>query len=164
MESRIPVEILGLLRWFARDSDLVISSIARLVGRGGGCGVVGFLAEDESRNLDFEFLKPTMASYQTKFTTSRVRLGSAKGHVELCPDNKHEPWLSGRKIEAWSVSKGGRINVNFAELWSGRWESKIASTFASPDLRQRRSAAALIPIGVKWCQFLRRSVQNQSFC
>ena len=57
MESRRPVEILGLLRWVARDSDLVISSIARLVGRGDGCGVVGFLAEDEPRNLDLEFLK-----------------------------------------------------------------------------------------------------------
>ena len=60
MESRIPVEILGLLRWVARDSDLVISSIARLVGSGGDCGVVGSLAEDERRNLDLEFLKPTM--------------------------------------------------------------------------------------------------------
>src|SRR5215813_5835579 len=53
MESRIPVEILGLLRWIARDNDLVISSIAGLVGRGAGCGVVLFLAEDE---LDLEFL------------------------------------------------------------------------------------------------------------
>src|SRR5215510_15454422 len=57
MESRIPVEILGLLRWVARDNDLVISSIACLVGRGGGCGVVRFLAEDGSRNLGLEFLK-----------------------------------------------------------------------------------------------------------
>ena len=54
MENRIPVEILGLLRWIARDSDLVISSIACLFGRGAGCGVVRFLAEDE---LDLEFLK-----------------------------------------------------------------------------------------------------------
>src|SRR5215469_9015766 len=57
MESRIPVEILGILRRVARDSDLVISSIPCLVGRGGGCGVARFLAEDGSRNLDFEFLK-----------------------------------------------------------------------------------------------------------
>ena len=54
MASRIPVEVLGLLRWIARDSDLVISSIACLVGRGAGCGVVRFLVEDE---LDLEFLK-----------------------------------------------------------------------------------------------------------
>lgn len=57
MESRIPLEILDLLRWVARDSDLVIPSIARLVGRGVGCGAVRFLAEDGSRNLDPEFLK-----------------------------------------------------------------------------------------------------------
>ncbi len=27
------------------------------------------------------------------------------------------------QIEEWPASKGSRINVNFAELWSGRWES-----------------------------------------
>jgi hypothetical protein len=57
MEGRIPLGILGLFRWVARDSDLVISSIARLVGRGRGCSVIRFLAEDKNRNLDLEFLK-----------------------------------------------------------------------------------------------------------
>jgi hypothetical protein len=27
------------------------------------------------------------------------------------------------QIEGWPVSKGSRINVNFAVFWSGRWES-----------------------------------------
>src|SRR5713101_2892466 len=27
------------------------------------------------------------------------------------------------QIEGWLVSKGSRINVNFAVFWSGRWES-----------------------------------------
>ena len=57
MESRRPVGILGLLRWVARDSDLVILPIARLVGRGGGRGAVYFMAEDERRNLELEYLK-----------------------------------------------------------------------------------------------------------
>ena len=29
----------------------------------------------------------------------------------------------GAQIEEWLVSKGSRISGNFAELWSGRWES-----------------------------------------
>ena len=57
MESRRPVGILGLLRWLACDSDLVIPSIAYLVGRGSDCVVVRFVAEDEFRNLDLEFLE-----------------------------------------------------------------------------------------------------------
>jgi len=56
MESRRPVGILGLLRWVARDSDLFTLPIARLVGRGGGRGAVHFMAEDERRNLELEFL------------------------------------------------------------------------------------------------------------
>jgi hypothetical protein len=27
------------------------------------------------------------------------------------------------QIKGWLVSKGSRINVNFADFWSGRWES-----------------------------------------
>src|SRR6516162_9640192 len=64
MESRIPIEILGLFRWVTFDSDLVISSISCLAGRGGGCGVVRFLAEDGSRNLDPEFLSNSPVWYR----------------------------------------------------------------------------------------------------
>ena len=60
MESRVPIAILGLLRWVARDCDLVSLSVASLVGRSGGCGAVPFLAEDESGNLDLEFLNLRM--------------------------------------------------------------------------------------------------------
>jgi hypothetical protein len=46
IESPRPVGILGLLRWLTCDSDFVIPSIARLVGRGSDCLVVRFMAED----------------------------------------------------------------------------------------------------------------------
>jgi len=83
MESRIPVEILGLLRWIARDSDLVISPIACLVGRGAGSGVVRFLAEGK---LDLEFLKirgagTTSGNYLSHWTTAREPTWTFSGIV-----------------------------------------------------------------------------------
>ena len=83
MESRIPFEILGLFRWVARDSDLVISAITCLVGRGRGCGVVRFLAEDDRWNLDLEFLRQIRGagtadrtSRQAAYCGERLRLGA----------------------------------------------------------------------------------------
>jgi len=37
--------------------------------------------------------------------------------------NGRKTMVKWAQIERWLVSKGSRINRNFAELWSGRWES-----------------------------------------
>jgi hypothetical protein len=69
---------------------------------------------------------------------NRIFLFPLRGHWTLplfsaCfpPVLRRRTWAqNGRKtlafwaqIGGWPVSKGSRINVNFADLWSGRWES-----------------------------------------
>jgi hypothetical protein len=58
-----------------------------------------------------------------------------------------KPRLLGHKSRESQVSKGSRINVNFAKVWSGRWESNrtpIEFPMISVDFTESRNSLCLL--------------------
>jgi hypothetical protein len=67
------------------------------------------------------YVSPAKTEHCHSAPATRLKLGRKMGA-------KPPPiWA---QIEGWLVSKGSRINVNFADLWSGRWESNTTPNVA----------------------------------